>query len=105
MHQGGSWTQKTNVGLLQVSAITKPALTASSIMTTTATLTLGHYSQAWWYQGSQANAACTSVAAGTTTASLSSLTAGASYTYKAYGKSGCNSADEIASVTFTTPSS
>ena len=33
---------------------------------------------------------------------MSSLTGGTSYTYKAYDKANCNSADEIASRTFTT---
>ncbi len=42
------------------------------------------------------------VASGTTTASLDSLTAGRLHTYEAYPKTGCNSADEIASVNITT---
>ena len=42
------------------------------------------------------------IASGTTTASLASLTAGWSHTHGAYDKTGCNSADEIASVSITT---
>ena len=34
---------------------------------------------------------------------LTGLTPGTAYTYKAYSASGCDSADEIAEVTFTTP--
>ena len=43
------------------------------------------------------------MAAGTTTATLTGLTAGTSYTYKAYDASGCADADEVASAQFTTP--
>ena len=82
-----------------------PALAAGSITATTATLTLSNFGGDWWYQGSQSNAPCTKVAAGTNTASLSNLTAGTPYTYKAYDKANCNSADEIAMRTFTTTSS
>ena len=78
------------------------ALAASDITTNGATLTISGHSAAWWYQGDQSGAQCTSVSAGTTTASLSGLTAGTSYTYKAYSASGCASANELASATFST---
>ena len=77
-------------------------LTASSITHTTATLTFGNHNAAWWYKGDQSGATCTSVAAGTKTASLASLIAGTTYTYKAYSDSGCTT--EIGSATFTTTS-
>ena len=79
-----------------------PALTVSNVTETSATLTIVNHSTAWWYEGSQAVATCTSVSAGTSTAELSDLTGGTSYTYKAYDKTGCHAADEIASETFTT---
>ena len=81
-----------------------PRLEASNVTATAATLKLHGHTRAWWYKrtaGTPADATCHSVAAGTTTASLSSLTTGQSYTYTAYDKTNCNSADEIASVTFT----
>ena len=71
------------------------ALTASAVKETTATLTLASWTKAWWYKGNQTGAQCTSVAANTTTASLTGLTGGTSYTYKAYSKTGCNAADLI----------
>ena len=88
-----------------MSATANPGLAASGVTTTTATLTLSDYNRAWWYKGNQSGATCTAVAAGTATASLASLTAGTSYTYTAYSKANCNSADEIAAVTFTTTAS
>ena len=77
-------------------------LTVTNITFTTATLTFGNHTSAWWYKGDQSGATCTSVAAGTTTASLATLTAGTTYTYKAYSDSGCTT--EIGSATFTTSS-
>ena len=77
-------------------------LAVTNIAHTTATLALGNQTSAWWYKGDQSGATCTSVAAGTTTAGLATLTAGTAYTYKAYSDSGCTA--EIGSVTFTTTS-
>ena len=92
--------------MLKVSATANIGLTTSNITGTTARLTLSqHGGKAWWYQGNQTGATCTSVAAGTTAVNLDSLTAGTSYTYKAYGDSGCASGADIASVTFTTGAS
>ena len=66
-----------------------PTLAASAVKETTATLTISNHTAAWWYQGNQSGAQCTSVAANTATASLSGLTGGTSYTYKAYSDSAC----------------
>ena len=87
---------------LRLEAVKSISLTASNLASTTAKLTLGGYREAWWYQGNQTGATCTSVAKGTTNVNLASLTASTSYTYKAYNASGCASANELASVTFTT---
>ena len=84
-------------------SFTTPKPAASEVTATSAALSLSNWSAAWWYKGNQSNAACTSVAAGTTTVNLGSLTAGTPYTYTTYGKDGCNSADAIGSATFTTP--
>ena len=98
----GSWSRLPEVGKLMLSVSTRPRLEATDVTASGATLKLSLHSAAWWYQGSQNGATCTSVAANVTTATLSTLTASATYTYKAYDKTGCNSADEIASATFTT---
>ena len=77
-------------------------LTAGSVTATTATLAIANHHSQWWYeQVAPSSGSCTDAFTGTT-ADLSNLTAGASHTYLAYNKSGCNSADEIASATFTT---
>ena len=85
---------------LKVAATVNPGLAASGITASGATLTLSDYDLAWWYQGSQSDAACQS--AGTAaTASLANLPTGASYTYTAYSDSSCATA--LDSVTFSTP--
>ena len=96
----GDWATYNDVSRFKVSATLGPVLDASSVTATTATLTISHHGGAWWYKGNQSGATCTPVAAGTSSASLSSLTAGTSYTYKAYDTSGCASANEIATLTF-----
>ena len=83
---------------------TTNVLSATGITITTATLDITNHPSPWWYQRAapSGDATCHSVAANTATAALSSLSAGVTYTYKAYDKSGCSSVDEIDSVTFTT---
>ena len=81
------------------------SLTAGTPTATTNTLTLTGHTAAWWYKGSQNGAQCLSVAANTNTASLSGLSPNTSYTYKAYGASGCNSTSLQATASaFTTAS-
>ena len=83
-------------------SFTTPKPAASQVTATTAALSLSNWSAAWWYKGNQSGATCTSVAAGTTTVNLGSLTAGTPYTYTTYSKDGCGSADAIGTATFTT---
>ena len=101
----GSWYNAGDPRKTRLTAAVEPSLTASSITSTGATIALSHHPDEWWYKGSQANASCTPVAKGTTTATLSSLTSGTSYTYKAYAATGCNSADEIAAASAFTAGS
>ena len=98
----GAWATYDDVTKFKVVATSNPSLASSSVTATTATLTLSHYSAAWWLKRtSPADTTCKSKGT-TATESLSALTANTSYTYKAYSKDGCNSADEIATATFTT---
>ena len=46
----------------------------------------------WYYKGTQAGAACTSVAKGTASATVTGLTVGTEYTYGAYYDSNCSNA-------------
>ena len=55
----------------------------------------------WWYQGTHVGASCTAISG--RTALIADLDPGTSYAYRAYIKSGCASADEVASNRFTTP--
>ena len=103
--RNNAWKDESGFsGLFRVIADENPVLGASSVTTTEATLTLNHYTGAWWYQRTTptGDTTCHSVAAGTTTASLSGLTANTSYTYTTYSAEGCNSTDEITTATFTT---
>ena len=82
---------------------TVPALTAGNVTATGATLTIEHWTDAWWYKGNQDNATCSDeVPANTVSATLNGLTASTAYTYKAYSADTCADADEIATETFTT---
>ena len=99
----GTWSSWTDWHVFRADfrAIPTPSLSATNITQATATLSIANYGGAWWYQRTAPSGdnTCHSVAAGTTTASLSALTAGTSYTYKAYSDA-CTT--EIASHTFTT---
>ena len=83
-------------------SVPTPSLSAGSVTTTTATLSLANHADAWWYQGSQANAACLSVPAGTTSVMLVGLDSSTSYTYTAYSTGNCEAAYQLATETFTT---
>ena len=84
-------------------SVTVAGLAAGSVADTTATLTLTGHTAAWYYMAYKTpHNTCNSVNANTASVNLTNLTANTEYTYKAYDKSGCDSADEIASVTFTT---
>ena len=106
----GNWaTYATNnspdVTKFQISAIANPTLSVTSVTVNSATLNIADHSGAWWYKrtaGTPASTTCHSVASGTTSDSITGLTAGNSYTYKAYDASGCASANEIATLTFST---
>ena len=79
---------------------TTPALSVDNVQKTAATLTIGNWSGAWHYkQTSPSGGQCSSeISAGT--ANLDGLTSNTSYTFKAYGDSGCS--NELAAVAFRT---
>ncbi len=94
-----AWTNHGvgRVANMHVAANDAPTLVASSVGATTATLTIGGHTAAWWYDAdSGPDTTCSSVAADTSTASLTGLTAGTDYVYSAYSKTGCGDADLIA---------
>ena len=67
------------------------ALAASAVTHNSATLTISNHTGNWYYKKTvpSGDTTCTLVSSGTYTASLSSLTPGTSYTYKAYSNSTC----------------
>ena len=78
-----------------------------SVTDSRAVLTISGHAADWWYKtdpSTNPDAACTSVPvpSGTSDATLSGLTSGTTYTYKAYSGGGCADDDKIADVTFTT---
>ena len=80
----------------------QPRLSASSVTAATATLTLANHTGNWYYKAdSGPDSTCKGPVSGASQA-LSGLTGGTTYTYTAYSKSGCNSADELVTATFTT---
>ena len=69
-----------------------------------AKLTISGVNSAWWYMGNHSGAQCTSVPAGTTTATLSNLSAGTTYNYTAYSTNACATSVAISNkVVFSTP--
>ena len=66
-----------------------PTLRADLVTGTGARLTIRNHTGAWWYKGAQSGATCTSVTSGTTRVTLTGLSTGRSYTYKAYSNSAC----------------
>ena len=82
---------------------TGTALSVSSVTGTGATLNIAGHTAAWWYDAdSGPDTVCQSVAANTSSDTLTGLTAGSAYTYTAYSKTGCNAVDELDDVTFST---
>ena len=82
-----------------------PTLRASNVAAASATLTLVGHTGSWWIkQASPTAGDCTAGEADYSHA-LSNLTASTDYAFEAYSKAGCDSADLIAAVTFTTPAS
>ena len=105
---GSGWAAlpRNHTGVMHVAADEKTAtLTASSITSTGATLTIGNYTQAWYYKADVGpHTTCQAdVAAGTSTKALTGLTPGTAYTYSAYSDSGCTTANLLATASaFTT---
>ena len=85
-----------------------PTLAASNVQATTATLTIsGHSNAAWYYKytvpATPAGSCSSVVASGTTTASLTGLTQGTTYTFAAYSDSNCATLLALAPAFLTRP--
>ncbi len=99
-------TCSTKIAATEAFTTLKPALAASNVTATTATLTLSGWVPAsdgdWYYQADKAPHTTCSSAQSATTADLTGLTKGTTYTYTAYSDSNCTGANEIATRTVTT---
>ena len=83
-----------------------PALTASSVTSTGASLDLSNHTGTYYLEGTGRNSysyACTQQTAGTAV-SVSGLTGNSTYSFSAYSASGCTG-DALDTTTFTTPGS
>ena len=80
-----------------------PALTASNVALTTATLTIAHHTGNWYYKHTGAGATCDGPVSGTSK-DLTGLTVNTSYAYSAYSDSECSTL-LAAATPFTTGSS
>ena len=77
-------------------------LTASQISWSKATLTISGHAGDWWVKRTAPSAGTCVYRPARFKQKKLGLKRETQYTYKAYSKAGCNAADEIASVTFTT---
>ena len=93
-----------NTAQLTIAAVPKPSLSASSVAQNSATLTITGQTGNWWLQETAPSTGTCTAGESDYSHALSSLTASTAYTYKAYSAAGCNSTDELHSVTFTTTS-
>ena len=99
------WGQARTIAPVVGPYSTASRLTAGSVASTGATLTVNNYAGRWWYQRTSpsGDSTCHHVASGTT-AGLRNLTPDTAYTYKAFDKTGCTNADEMGTASFTTQS-
>ncbi len=89
---GARWQSYSDWHLAETVFATNPSLTTSNVAATTATLTIARHADAWYYKATSGpHTSCQGpVAAGTSSASLTGLTSGTSYTYSAYSDSTCS---------------
>ncbi len=104
-NSGQSWNSWSDWHIFRADFEFNPSLTASSITSTGATLTMAHHTGTWYYKATTGpHTTCQGpVAANTSTKTLTGLTPGTSYTYSAYSDSGCTTANLLATASaFTT---
>ena len=101
---GNAWFSWADWHIVRAEFTYNPALTASAVTSTTATLTIANYTGAWYYKADVApDTSCSARQTGTT-AGLTGLTTGTAYNYTAYSDSGCTTANLLATAAeFTTP--
>ena len=104
-HGNAAWSNWTSNAAAHLHIAANDAtvrFSASSVTSTSATLTISGNSGSWYYKYTSPTGGTCSAAQSGQTASVTNLTGSTTYTFKAYSASGCASANEIASTTFTT---
>ena len=86
-----TWTDEADsaTGMFRVTATENPALSAGSITTTGATLTIANYAGSWYYKADAGPDTTCQGPVSATTKTLSGLTSNRTYTYSVYSASGC----------------
>ena len=79
-------------------------MSVSDTALTSATLTMGNYTDDWYYKADTGPDNTCQGPVSATSEALTGLTSATEYTYTAYSASGCGSATELVSTTFTTHS-
>ena len=100
-----AWGAATGSASMRVAANENPpTLNATTIASTTATLTIANHTGNWHHKETHPSttASCSASANTGTTASLSALTADRFYAFTAYSDSGCTSANALATAYFST---
>ena len=100
-----AWAAATQSASMRLAANVKPpTLTATTVGSTTATVTIAHHTGNWYHKETHPSttASCSASANTGTTANLSSLTADKLYAYTAYSDSGCTAANALATAYFST---
>ena len=102
-YQGGGWgLHPQGVSMkMKIEALGHPSLAGSSTSSTGATLAISQHTGSWYYKADTGPHTTCQGPVSTKSVTLSSLTAGTSYTYTAYSDSGC--ATPLASASFATP--
>ena len=106
-HRSGEiWqTEYSDTGKMKITAKINSSLTASSVTATGATLTIANHAGAWWYKSATTGKTDCTSAGSTASASVTGLTPGTAYVFKAYSDSSCGTLLATASeFTTLTPS-
>ena len=77
-------------GIFKVIATPKPSLTASNVTATGATLTIAGHTEAWYYKSTTTGKTTCESAGSVTSVTLTGLTAGTAYVFSAYSDSSCS---------------
>ena len=105
-NNNSTWTNEIDFSVMfEVVAIKNATLSAGSVTTSGATLTIGNHTAQWWYKADKGpHTTCQGpVAANTSSKTLTGLSPVETYTYSAYGASGCADANLlVTAAAFTT---